>query len=80
MYHLGKTTMVKSALDFAHLPVPCPHCGKEGQQKLTDLVASDSVACPYCGTIIDISSQDWCTAINEAVDLYKSFRRPGDLP
>jgi hypothetical protein len=58
------------------LPVPCPYCGQEDLQRLTDLIASEKVACLGCGETIDIGSQEWRAFINQALQLYKSIRRP----
>ena len=64
-----------SAFDFIRLPVPCPQCGQDHPQRLTELVASDNIACLSCGAPIDISSKEWRSFIDEAADLYKTIRR-----
>jgi hypothetical protein len=68
-----------SAFDFIRLPVPCPHCNQEDLQRLTDLVSSNKVTCNTCQGSIDISSKEWRAFIDQAAQLYKSIRRPGQL-
>jgi predicted RNA-binding Zn-ribbon protein involved in translation (DUF1610 family) len=68
-----------SAFDFIRLPVPCPNCGQEDLQRLTDLLSSEEFTCLGCGELIDISSQEWRAFINQAAQLYKSIARPGQL-
>jgi len=64
-----------SAFDFIRLPVPCPHCGKESLQWLTDLVASDEVTCGFCQGTVEVGSKEWRSFIDEAAQLYKTIGR-----
>jgi hypothetical protein len=50
-------------------------CGKEGQQRLADLISSDEVACSFCKRVIDLSSKEWRSFIDEAAKLYQTIRR-----
>jgi len=62
-----------TVVGLIRIEVPCPHCGEKDLQLLRELVDNDSVVCRYCGTIIDISSEDWRALINEALDRYSKI-------
>jgi len=59
--------MPGTAFDFIRERVPCPKCGKEGLHPLRELIASNEIACPYCGAGIDIEarSAEFCKLAEE---------------
>jgi predicted RNA-binding Zn-ribbon protein involved in translation (DUF1610 family) len=64
-----------TALDFVHLDIPCPQCGQHGPQPLAELVANESVTCRSCGTVIDLTTEDWRTRLAEEAEKFKQIKR-----
>ena len=48
------------------ITVPCPKCHKATMKMLSELEASNSVVCPYCGGITDLTKQEWRAALLNA--------------
>ena len=46
-------------------PIPCPECGKEAAAKIGFLQSNDAIPCPYCGTVIDLTTPERRAFINE---------------
>ena len=68
-----------TAYDFIRIEVPCPQCGQNDLQRLTELVASDTATCRGCGHVIDLTSHDWRTRLAEEAEKFKQIKieKPG---
>lgn len=60
--------MISDLAKFVRLAVPCDGCGEKDLQRLSDLIANDSVPCGFCGASVDVSSKEWRAAINGMAD------------
>ena len=59
---------MSSPVFFFQVPVPCKSCGQKDLQRVSDLVAADTIACGFCGAQIDVSSTEWRTFLSQTVD------------
>jgi len=51
------------------IPTPaCPKCDKEGVETVAGLVNRDQIACDFCGSVIDLTSENWRSYLQEAID------------
>jgi endogenous inhibitor of DNA gyrase (YacG/DUF329 family) len=48
------------------ITVPCPQCHKSTVKPLSELEACNSVTCPSCGTVIDLTKYEWRVALRQA--------------
>jgi hypothetical protein len=58
--------------------VPCPKCGKTSRKLLRELVVNSLALCSHCPTAIDISSPEWRTKIDAAVEGAKKAMSSAD--
>lgn len=45
--------------DVIKIPVPCPHCGKEGLETVGWLIRNEETPCRHCGRPINLRTDDW---------------------
>jgi hypothetical protein len=45
--------------DVIKIPVPCPHCGKEGLETVGWLVRHDVTPCGNCRVPINLRTAEW---------------------
>ncbi len=62
--------MTNLMLDWRHFRVElaCPSCGYKDFQLIGEMIGKDSIPCRACREIIDISSDDWQTALKKISD------------
>lgn len=48
------------------IAVPCSKCSKATMKMLSELETSNSVVCPNCGAVEDITKQYWRDALADA--------------
>jgi hypothetical protein len=68
--------MEKSELQWVvKIPTPsCPKCGKEGVETVAWLVNRDEIACGFCASLIDLTSEDWRAYLKDAIDALGKLR------
>jgi len=50
-------------------PTPsCPKCGKEGVETIAGLINRNEITCGFCGSAINLTSEDWRAYLKEAMD------------
>jgi hypothetical protein len=60
--------MTDNAYYTTTLPITCPKCGKTSRKLLRELVVNSIMLCSHCPTAIDISSANWRSKIDAAVE------------
>jgi predicted RNA-binding Zn-ribbon protein involved in translation (DUF1610 family) len=70
-----RAALTRTAFDFIRVEVPCPQCGEKGLQPLAELEVNMDAVCPYCGTVIDLSSQRARAEIGQHSEEYKQIKR-----
>jgi DNA-directed RNA polymerase subunit RPC12/RpoP len=63
-----------TAFDFVRVEVFCAQCGKKGLEPLAELVANDTVACGYCGAVIDVTTEYWRSRLAEEAEGFKKIK------
>jgi ribosomal protein S27E len=69
-----RAAITGTSFDIASIWIRCPQCQKEGPHPLPDLDVNTDVICAYCGHVIDISTPDWRTKINEMAKVHKEIK------
>jgi hypothetical protein len=60
--------MLGADLSKLTMAVPCEKCRQSTLKPLSELASSNSVACHFCHTRIDIARPYWREAIRKALD------------
>ena len=47
------------------MDLPCPSCGTVDKQPIGEMISNNRIPCRHCGSIINISSEDWRARIRE---------------
>jgi hypothetical protein len=56
---------MSSDLDaLVNLPVPCPHCHRQGQESIRRLIERRRIPCSFCGRIIDLRGEHWRATVS----------------
>ena len=62
-----------TAFDFIRVPVHCAQCGKESPLPLRELVALDTIVCPFCGKDVDLKARQ--AEFLKLADEYKQIKK-----
>jgi hypothetical protein len=67
--------MPVSLYNTARIPIECfnPECREVRLYLIRDLVANDTVACAVCRKPINLSSDQWRTAIEKTAEYYDAI-------
>jgi hypothetical protein len=67
--------MPVTMLTTARIPIECadPKCGEVSLYLVRDLVHDDTIACSRCRKPLDLSSDQWCAALQETAKYYKAI-------
>jgi hypothetical protein len=66
--------MPVTMLTTARIPIECadPECGEVRLYLVRDLVHDDTIACTRCRKPLDLSSDQWRSALHETAEHFKA--------